>query len=83
MLNWIVYIKMDLALNNLQRLICHKTHKPTNQVKKRWQNSDILLFFFFFFFFFFSGLQNSNAIGWCYNKHKITKPPSSYIVLQL
>ena len=22
---------MDLALNNLQRLICHKTHKPTNQ----------------------------------------------------
>ena len=30
MLNWIeliVYIKMDLVLNNLQRLICHKT-KP-------------------------------------------------------
>ena len=28
----IIYIKMDLALNNLQRLICHKT-KPnqTNQ----------------------------------------------------
>ena len=30
MLNWIVWkwticIKMDLALNNLQRLICHKT----------------------------------------------------------
>ena len=24
----IIYIKMDLALNNLQRLICHKT-KPT------------------------------------------------------
>ena len=23
----IIYIKMDLALNNLQRLICHKT-KP-------------------------------------------------------
>ena len=22
---------MDLALNNLQRLICHKTNKPTNQ----------------------------------------------------
>ena len=37
MLNWIVLngtdylIKMDLALNNLQRLICHKT-KP-NQTK--------------------------------------------------
>ena len=32
MLNWIyieqiIYIKMDLALNNLQRLICHKTHQ--------------------------------------------------------
>ena len=27
----IIYIKMDLALNNLQRLILHKTHKPTNQ----------------------------------------------------
>ena len=26
----IIYIKMDLALNNLQRLICHKTHQ-TNQ----------------------------------------------------
>ena len=40
MLNWIVcdielifYIKMDLALNNPQRLICHKnsTKQPTNQ----------------------------------------------------
>ena len=38
MLNWIVWklfeieliicIKMDLALNNLQRLICHKTYPP-------------------------------------------------------
>ena len=27
----IIYIKMDLALNNLQRLICHKT-KP-NQTR--------------------------------------------------
>ena len=26
----IIYIKMDLALDNLQRLICHKT-QPTNQ----------------------------------------------------
>ena len=37
MLNWIVwnrtiFIKMDLALNNLQRLICHKT-QITNQPK--------------------------------------------------
>ena len=40
MLNWIVwnrtdiYIKMDLALNNLQWLTCHKnqpTNQPTNQ----------------------------------------------------
>ena len=41
MLNWIVWnridysyknsYKMDLALNNLQRLICHKTNQPTNQ----------------------------------------------------
>ena len=31
MLNLIVYIKMDLALNNLQRLICHKKSQPTNQ----------------------------------------------------
>ena len=27
-----IYIKMDLALNNLQRLICHK-NQPTNQLK--------------------------------------------------
>ena len=34
MLNWTVfniYIKMDLALNNLQRLICHKT-KPNQHL---------------------------------------------------
>ena len=24
----IIYLKMDLALNNLQSLICHKTNKP-------------------------------------------------------
>ena len=30
----IIYIKMDLALNNLQRLICHKT-KPTKQTNKK------------------------------------------------
>ena len=31
----IIYIKMDLALNNLQRLICHKTH----QTKPIYQDS--------------------------------------------
>ena len=30
----IIYIKMDLALNNLQRLICHKTQqtKPNQTI---------------------------------------------------
>ena len=43
MLNWIVwnrtiFIKMDLALNNLQKLICQKnpTNQPTNQPTKNW-----------------------------------------------
>ena len=41
MLNWIawnrtVYLKMDLALNNLQRLICHK-HKQTNKQLFEWE----------------------------------------------
>ena len=35
-----ICIKIDLALNNLKKLICHKT-QPT-------------FFFFFFFFFFFN-----------------------------
>ena len=32
----IIYIKIDLTLNNLQRLICHKPNKPnqTNQVQQ-------------------------------------------------
>ena len=44
MLNWIVWnrlficIKMDLALNNLQRLICHKT-----QTNKQTLNKSIWL----------------------------------------
>ena len=32
-----LFMKMDLALNNLQRLICHKsqqTNQPTNQPNK-------------------------------------------------
>ena len=28
----IICIKMNLALNNLQRLICHKPKQPTNQI---------------------------------------------------
>ena len=37
MLNWIfeiemiICIKMDLALNNQEVLICHKPNQPTNQ----------------------------------------------------
>ena len=33
---------MDLALNNLQRLICHKTNKPTISLKKRHQQLPII-----------------------------------------
>ena len=39
----IIYIKMDVALNNLQRLICHKT-KP-NQTKPIKNIFIILLLF--------------------------------------
>ena len=38
----IIYFKMDLALNNLQRLIRHKT-QPTNQLTKstnQWKTGD-------------------------------------------
>ena len=43
----IIYIKMDLALNNLQRLICRKTQqtKP-NQI-------NLILFCFIFILFYF------------------------------
>ena len=33
----IIYIKMDLALNNLQRLICHKT-QPTKTIPVHMDN---------------------------------------------
>ena len=44
MLNWIVwnetiFSKMDLVLNNPQRLICHKTQTTNNKLKrdfKKW-----------------------------------------------
>ena len=50
MLNWIVYNrtdylhKMDLALNNVQRLICHKnpTNQPTNQPTKECFHRSLL-----------------------------------------
>ena len=32
----IICLKMDLALNNLQRLICHKNNQPTNQPTFVW-----------------------------------------------
>ena len=37
----IIYIKMDLALNNLQRLICHKT-QPTNLRLTRRSKDEII-----------------------------------------
>ena len=45
MLNWIawnksIFIKMDLALNNLQRLICHKT-QPTIFDISIWQFAQV------------------------------------------
>ena len=51
----IIYIKMDLALNNLQRLICHKT-KPNKQIILNiihhelmpwWKKGDKLFLIFF------------------------------------
>ena len=50
---------MDLALNNLQRLICHKTQQTNQKVNLRnlnasylpylAQDTDILLFIYFYF----------------------------------
>ena len=34
----IIYIKMDLALNNLKRLICHKT-QPKKKTKQKTKTS--------------------------------------------
>ena len=44
MLNWIIwngtiFINMDLAWNNLQRLICHK-YKPKKQKQKQLKCND-------------------------------------------
>ncbi len=38
-----IYIKMDLALNNLQRLICHKT-QPTNKPTVSKRHVSVLCF---------------------------------------
>ena len=48
MLNWIAlnrtdYIKMDLALNNLQRLICYKTQQTKQNKTKLTDNLEIRL----------------------------------------
>ena len=40
----IIYINMDLVLNNLQRLIGHKTNQPTNQTQL-YMVSSILIYF--------------------------------------
>ena len=40
----LICLKMDLALNNLQRLICHKiqpTNQPTNDCFTDWENLSI------------------------------------------
>ena len=51
-LNWTVYMyKMDLAWNNLQGLVCHKT-KPT-QTSSQWHSITILQYFH-------ASLPNSN-----------------------
>ena len=58
MLNWIeriVCIKIDLSLNNLQRLICHKTQKNNQPLFGRilflhFGMSGLLFAFFFVFF---------------------------------
>ena len=43
MLNWIVYIKIDWALNNQQMLICHKTQQNNYFLLMRRVGKYILL----------------------------------------
>ena len=45
----IIFIKMVLPLNNLQRLICHKT-KQTNTPKETW----LLYIYIYIYVFFYS-----------------------------
>ena len=48
---------MDLALNNLQRLICHKTqttNQPTSLPSFLWSSSPINSFFFYRLFIYLS-----------------------------
>ena len=67
MLNWIVWnrticIKMDLALNNLQRLICHKT-QPTNQVLQCITRHQLLVYIVLIIQFNISHLFTLNLNG--------------------
>ena len=64
----IIYIEMDLALNNLQRLICHKT-KP-NQTKPIYVSLSLLfgpsvclsIYFFLFISIYPSNGQNCDIV---------------------
>ena len=38
-----ICIKMDLVLNNLQRLICHKTQPTTSLEEQGWRKRSYLL----------------------------------------
>ena len=70
----IIYIKMDLALNNLQRLICHK-NKPTNQQIKKlpslthpnWEKTQASHWggIFLFFIWTSSFLLSSSSFSFC------------------
>ena len=42
----IIYIKMDLALNNLQRLICHKTKSNKYFQTKRKKNTQTFTYLY-------------------------------------
>ena len=48
----IIYIKMDLALNNLQRLICHKTKQTKSIV------AQFLIYFFWVNFIYFPTINS-------------------------
>ena len=70
MLNWIVWnrticIKMDLALNNLQRLICHKLW-PINQPTILFHSifmfsGKVLVSIYLFIFFHFLSVVSQNG----------------------
>ena len=61
MLNWIVWticIKMDLTLDNVQRLIYHKTtNQPTNQPTNPFSR---LIHFFYYYYYFMTTFISSS-----------------------